>query len=363
MIKLPQMLEMQFAKLSEHHLLRALDEFLLWSLEIGVSDIHLEPQGENLHIRIRVDGILHLALALPVRFATQILARLKMLAELDLAEKRLPQDGRFKLELANKNINGRISTCPTVLGEKAVIRLLPITQNYLSLAEQGMTMAQQQALKEIIASPHGLVIVTGPTGSGKTMTLYSLLMCLNDGLRNLITIEDPVEIILPGLNQVQIQEKVGLDFKTILRSLLRQDPDVLMIGEIRDFETAEIAIKAAQTGHLVLSTLHTASAQQAILRLEQLGIPRYLIVEATRLIIAQRLVRKLCPPCAQCLNGFRGRTGIFELLAFTQMVQAKLLKQKELELHDYIDAMNLLEAGFVKVNEGLTTENEVKRVV
>ena len=360
---LPDYLKAEFAKHSQHHVIKALDQLIIFAVNHNASDIHVEPEKQELKIRLRIDGVLHLALCLPVRFSLQILSRLKILASLDIAEKRLPQDGRFVLDLGQESLNGRISTCPTVFGEKAVIRLLASSKNYLSLEEQGMSEKQLEAVLHLIKSPHGLVIVSGPTGSGKSMTLYSLLNKLNNGERNLISVEDPVEMILAGVNQVQIEEKSGLDFKKILRHLLRQDPDVLMIGEIRDAETAEIAIKAAQTGHLVLSTLHTASAAQAISRLEQLGVPRYLILEATRLLIAQRLIRKSCPSCQSGMNGFKGRTGIFELIDFNSSTQKKFVHHQELEPSDYVDHLDLKAAGLKKVELGISTLDEVLRVI
>lgn len=354
MIELPNALQEQFTKLSEHHLVKALDHFIGFALEQNASDIHFESEQDQLRIRLRIDGVLHYALSLPLRFAPMLLSRLKILAHLDIAEKRLPQDGRFELNHQGTKIGGRISTCPTIFGEKLVIRLLPTAGCIIPLADQGMTKQQLFEIGGLLESPHGLVIVTGPTGSGKTTTLYALLQQLNNESRNLISVEDPVEMLIPGINQIQVQEKAGLDFKMILRSLLRQDPDVLMIGEIRDRETAEIAIKAAQTGHLVLSTLHTASSIQALSRLEQLGLPRYLILEATKLIMAQRLVRKTCIPCEHCIDGFRGRIGIFELLSITPGLQEKF---------DYIGGMDLFKAGQEKVALGITSMDEVKRVV
>lgn len=363
MIELPSELKAQFDKLSEHYFIKALDQLFHFALKINASDLHFESQQETLRIRLRIDGVLHSVLSLPIRFGPMILSRLKMLAHLDIAEKRLPQDGRFEIREENLTIGGRISTCPTCFGEKAVVRLLSGTNHFISLELQGMTPVQLQEISHLIESPHGLVIITGPTGSGKTMTLYALLERLNNETRNLITVEDPVEMLITGINQIQVQEKAGLDFKMILRSLLRQDPDVLMIGEIRDRETAEIAIKAAQTGHLVLSTLHTASSILALSRLEQLGLPRYLILESTKLIVAQRLVRKLCKPCSLCVDGFRGRTGIFELLALTPNIQHKLLHNQPVTEADYIDQLTLLTAGQHKVSQRITTLEEVKRVV
>jgi protein transport protein HofB len=230
-----------------------------------------------------------------------------------------------------------------LFGEKAVLRLLVLQDHFLNLIELGMTDQQLSAVEEVIQSPHGLVVVTGPTGSGKTMTLYSLLARLNGAGRNLISVEDPIEMVLPGMNQVQIQEKAGVDFKTILRSLLRQDPDVLMIGEIRDAETAEIAVKAAQTGHLVLSTLHTQSARQGLSRLEQLGVPEYLIRETSRLFIAQRLIKK---------TGQKGRVGIFEML-----------KIGADSIGDYVGGVDLYAAGMLKVAAGLCQVTDVQAVL
>lgn len=342
MIQLPAELQAQFERHSEHYLVKALDTFIEWATEINASDLHFETHATAILLRVRRDGVLESVLSLPQRFAPLIISRLKMLAELDIAEKRLPQDGRFEL---NK-LSGRISTCPTLYGEKVVIRLLPLESRWIPLAEQGMTAGQIKAVADLLESPHGLVIVCGPTGSGKTMTLYALLDLLNSGERNLISIEDPVEMVVPGVNQIQVQEKAGLDFKSILRSLLRQDPDVMMIGEIRDLETAEIAIKAAQTGHLVLSTLHTASSKQALSRLEQLGIPQYLLLESLKLVIAQRLFRK---KSLRVDGEFQGREGLFELLTLPEM--------------RYIEDLDLKAAGDLKVKAGLTTEAEVRRVV
>lgn len=338
----------QFALASDHAVLKAFEGLLVWAVHNTVSDIHIEPQAETVRIRLRLDGLLHEVITVPLRFSTLLNSKIKMLAHLDIAEKRQAQDGRFEIELNATKINGRVSTCPTFLGEKTVIRLLSLSTQCLQFSELGMTDVQVKAVEAILASPHGLIIVTGPTGSGKTMTLYALLSALNTECRNIISIEDPVEMMLPGVNQIQILEKAGVEFKSILRSLLRQDPDVLMIGEIRDNETAEIAMKAAQTGHLVLSTLHTESAAQAVSRLEQLGIPQYLILESTRLLIAQRLVRTIClfckgAGCQQCFEGCRGRTGIFEMI----------LPQEPRGLTAYVDDLDLKSAAQRKLDAGL----------
>lgn len=364
MILLPEELAIQFAKHSEHYLLKALDGLLEWAFSMNASDLHFESQAATLNVRLRVDGLLHYVLKLPARFGPMVISRLKILAHLDIAEKRLPQDGRFEFNNGTITRVGRISTCPGIFGEKAVIRLLPTEKNWIPLEKQGMTKNQLNVVADLIQAPHGLLIVCGPTGSGKSMTLYGLLEQLNNESRNLISIEDPVEMIVPGVNQIQVQEKSGLDFKNILRNLLRQDPDILMIGEIRDYETAEIAIKAAQTGHLVLSTLHTATSVQAFSRLEQLGLPSYLILEATKMIIAQRLVRQYCPPCQNCIDGFLGRTGIFELLPLSSVkIQEKLLNRQDIKAEDYVDGLDLHAAGREKVIRNITTEAEFKRVV
>ncbi|MCX7122864.1 MAG: GspE/PulE family protein [Gammaproteobacteria bacterium] len=339
---LPPEVSTLFFQPSEHYILKGLDALLHWAVAEHISDLHIEPMQSEVRIRIRMDGVLHSVVSLPIRYAAVLLSKVKMLAHLDIAEKRQPQDGRFELKQEGRIVNARISTCPTLFGEKAVLRLLALQDHFLDLIELGMTRQQLLAVEEVIQSPHGLVIVTGPTGSGKTMTLYSLLARLNQTNRNLISVEDPIEMVLPGMNQIQIQEKAGIDFKTILRSLLRQDPDVLMIGEIRDAETAEIAIKAAQTGHLVLSTLHTQSSRQALSRLEQLGIPHYLVLETARLFIAQRLVKK---------EEMRGRTGIFEMLKVSP------------ERQDYVEGLDLYHAGLLKVKAGLCTELAVKAVI
>ena len=339
---LPADIAILFAQSSEHSILKGLDGLLHWAVAEHVSDLHIEPLQAVVRIRIRIDGTLHEVVNLPIRHACVLLSKVKMLAHLDIAEKRQPQDGRFELKQEGRVVNARISTCPTLFGEKVVLRLLALQAHFLDLIELGMTDQQLTAVEEVIQSPHGLVIVTGPTGSGKTMTLYSLLARLNTVGRNLISVEDPIEMVLPGMNQVQIQEKAGVDFKTILRNLLRQDPDVLMIGEIRDAQTAEIAVKAAQTGHLVLSTLHTQSARHALSRLEQLGIPHYLIIETARLFIAQRLVKK---------KGGRGRTGIFEML------------KVNLDAQNYIEDLDLYRAGLLKVKSGLCAESAVKAVI
>jgi len=273
------------------------NKILLDAIEQGASDIHFEPYEENYRIRLRKDGILATLTTLPIHLASKFTARLKVLSHLDIAEQRLPQDGRFKIDFPSFTVDLRISTCPTLFGEKIVVRILDPTRVQLDMDMLGMENDQKIALLQAIHRPQGLILVTGPTGSGKTTSLYTALHLLNQGHLNISTVEDPIEIRLPGLNQVNIHPKIGLTFSSVLSAFLRQDPDVIMVGEIRDTETAEIAIRAAQTGHLVLSTLHTNSAPETLTRLIDMGIPAFHLATAVTLVIAQRLVRRLCEHC------------------------------------------------------------------
>ncbi|MDD4179541.1 MAG: GspE/PulE family protein [Candidatus Margulisbacteria bacterium] len=319
-----------------------LDEIIAKAVELQASDIHLEPREEYLRVRYRVDGLLHDAPHIHKSKQSALTSRVKVLVNLDIAENRLPQDGRTNLRLGKNQIDLRVSTIPTIHGEKAVIRLLNRKHAHLSLAELGMEKDTLEIYRSIISKRTGIVLVTGPTGSGKTTTLYATLSQLNDKDVNIITIEDPVEYQLPGVNQIQVNNKAGLTFARGLRSILRQDPDIIMVGEIRDLETARIAIQAALTGHLVFSTLHTNDAPSAVTRLIEMGIEKYL-VEATVLgVVAQRLVRKTSPA------GFKGRTGIYEIM--TGVESSK--RQK-----------TLLEDGLLKIQNGLTTKEEISRVI
>lgn len=319
-----------------------------------VSDIHIEPFENQCRIRFRRDGMLYNAALIPLHLATQVNTRLKIMSQLNIAEKRMPQDGRFKV-YAGKKIDIRINTCPVLFGEKIALRILDAKDSALAIPSLGMTGDQQTLFIDKLARSHGLILVTGPTGSGKTMTLYSALHHLNQTEKNISTVEDPVEIELSGINQVNINPRIGLNFSTILKTILRQDPDIIMIGEIRDKETASIAVQAAQTGHLVLSTLHTNNASEAISRLQSMGISAYEFANITSLIIAQRLVRTLCAHCKHmdgceyCCHGYTGRTGIFELLPVEQDKQ-----------YDYL---KLWDAGMRKVNGGITTHAELIRVL
>jgi MSHA biogenesis protein MshE len=322
--------------------------------QVRASDIHIEPQDGRLQIRFRIDGVLHLQTEADIRIATPLALRLKLMADLDISEKRLPQDGRFAVKVRNQRVDVRISTMPTQYGESVVMRLLNQAGTTLRLDAIGMPPALVERFRAIVARPNGLVLVTGPTGSGKTTTLYSALAELNSVEKKLITVEDPVEYRLPGINQVQVNDKIELSFARVLRSALRQDPDIVLVGEMRDQETAQIGLRAAMTGHLVLSTLHTNDAASTPLRLMDMGVPRYMVGGSLQAVLAQRLVRVICesctteyqpaPPehgwlraelgehaaatrffhgkgCSHCNGtGYRGRTGVYELLEMTRKV-------------------------------------------
>ncbi|HAV37923.1 MAG TPA: MSHA biogenesis protein MshE [Massilia sp.] len=322
--------------------------------QVRASDIHIEPQEGRLQIRFRIDGVLHLQTEADIKVATPLALRLKLMADLDISEKRLPQDGRFAVKVRNQRIDVRLSTMPTQYGESVVMRLLNQAGNTLRLESIGMPRKMLERFRAIVGRPNGLVLVTGPTGSGKTTTLYSALAELNSVEKKLITVEDPVEYRLQGINQVQVNEKIELSFARVLRSALRQDPDIVLVGEMRDQETAQIGLRAAMTGHLVLSTLHTNDAASTPLRLMDMGVPRYMVGGSLQAVLAQRLVRVICescstvyaptPPerswlraelgdfaeqaqffhgrgCSHCNGtGYRGRTGVYELLEMTRAV-------------------------------------------
>ncbi len=322
--------------------------------QVRASDIHIEPQEGRLQIRFRIDGVLHLQTEADIKIATPLALRLKLMADLDISEKRLPQDGRFAMKVKGQRIDVRISTMPTQFGESVVMRLLNQAGNTLRLESIGMPRKMLERFRAIVQRPNGLVLVTGPTGSGKTTTLYSALAELNSVEKKLITVEDPVEYRLQGINQVQVNDKIELSFARVLRSALRQDPDIVLVGEMRDQETAQIGLRAAMTGHLVLSTLHTNDAASTPLRLMDMGVPRYMVGGSLQAVLAQRLVRVICescsgvyaptPPeqtwlraelgsfveqaqffhgkgCSHCNGtGYRGRTGVYELLEMTRSV-------------------------------------------
>lgn len=355
-----------------------LSQLLSQGLHARASDIHLEPYETLLRIRMRIDGWLHEMPAPPAAMRERILSRIKVLSKLDIAEKRLPQDGRLQMSTANRLVDVRVSTLPTVHGEKAVLRILDVTAQALRLPMLGLEALAQTRLIEAISRPHGLVLITGPTGSGKTVTLYTCLEHINSPKVNIATVEDPAEILLPGINQVNVNDKLGLNFASALRSLLRQDPDILMVGEIRDLETADMAVKASQTGHLVLSTLHTNDAPSTLIRLRQMGIAPFNIASSISLISAQRLVRRLCAECKvpvvgqprfravgcpSCQDGFSGRIGIHQVMPISEAMQAMMLEQaplKQMTLQAEREGVQTLrEAGLAKVNAGETTLEEV----
>lgn len=319
-----------------------LDEILYKAVELQASDIHLEPREEFLRVRYRVDGLLQEGDPIHKSKQAAFISKVKVMVNLDIAECRLPQDGRTNIKIGRNHFDLRVSTIPTLHGEKVVIRLLDRKRAHLNLEELGMEKEDLELYHSIISKKNGIILVTGPTGSGKTTTLYATLTKLNSKEVNITTIEDPVEYQLPGINQIQINPKIGLTFAKGLRHILRQDPDIIMVGEIRDLETAKIAVQAALTGHLVFSTLHTNDAPSAVTRLLEMGIENYL-VEATVLgVVAQRLVRKITP------QGYKGRTGIYEIMAGSK-------PQKGMK--------TLLEDGLLKVKKGVTTREELARVI
>ncbi|TPE16941.1 type II secretion system protein GspE [Pantoea vagans] len=374
--------------------IEAAELILRQALERRASDVHIEPGAEGMRVRLRIDGVLHPLSSLPVTQPAALLARLKILGGLDIAERRLPQDGQFSLAIAGQSASFRLATLPVYGGEKAVIRLLQSESAALSLDKLGLPPAQLRLFTAALAQPQGLILVTGLTGSGKTFTLYSGLSALNRPEKNLCSVEDPIEIPLSGINQTQIHNRKGLDFNRVLRALLRQDPDVIMVGEIRDAETAEIAVKAAQTGHLVLSTLHTNSTAETLTRLRQMGIPGYLLGPALKLIVAQRLVRRLCPHCRQpaqavahypaeiwpgtlqtwrapgcdhCFSGYFGRLALFELLPINARLQNAIAAEMPLEnlltLAKQQGLRPLLVSGLEAVSRGDTSLEEMQRVI
>lgn len=371
-----------------------LDDILQKAVEMRASDIHIEPGETHCKIRFRIDGVLQLQPLLPLSQAASLTARLKVLGNLDIAERRLPQDGQMDVDTGKFKASFRIATLPVRHGEKIVLRLLQQTQQPLELTALGMSQCDVERFQAALATPQGMILVTGPTGSGKTITLYSALSLLNTVDTNVCSVEDPIEIPLPGLNQTQVNTKAGLTFQDVLRALLRQDPDVIMVGEIRDSITAEIAVKAAQTGHLVLSTLHTNSTAETVIRLEQMGIARWMLASALQMVVAQRLVRKLCPYCKQqppeelylpnhlcptaikgwksvgcerCYGGFYGRIALFEILPIDNSLKAAIvngLHANDIEnLARQQGMMTLFESGCEAVQQGLTTIEEIYRVL
>jgi len=370
------------------------------AIQKKASDIHIEAYEKVLRARLRIDGTLYEIMKPPMKLKNAIASRIKIMARLDIAERRLPQDGRIKLKLGKgRDMDFRVSVLPTLFGEKVVMRLLDKSNLQLDMTKLGFEEAPLEHFKEAIHKPFGMVLVTGPTGSGKTTTLYSALSELNAPDVNVSTAEDPVEFNLHGINQVQVHEEVGLTFASALRSFLRQDPDIIMVGEIRDFETAEIAVKAALTGHMVLSTLHTNDAPQTINRMLNMGVEPFLVASSVNLILAQRLARKVCPDCkeemeppaealrdlgvkmedigtfsvyegrgcASCTNtGFKGRVALYEVMPITDEIKELVLagaSAMEIKREAIRLGMSTLRmAGVNKLREGVTTVNEVGRV-
>ncbi|MBC5765021.1 GspE/PulE family protein [Ramlibacter albus] len=353
-------------------IIRMLNALLTQAARDGASDIHIEPYERHSSVRFRVDGTLREVVQPNRALHAALISRLKIMAELDIAEKRLPQDGRISLRIGTRAVDVRVSTLPSAHGERAVLRLLDKSETKLSLESVGMTGETLRRFLGLIGQPHGILLVTGPTGSGKTTTLYAALSRLDSNAANIMTVEDPIEYELPGIGQTQVNAKIDLDFAKALRAILRQDPDVIMIGEIRDYETAQIAIQASLTGHLVLATLHTNDAASAVTRLIDMGVEPFLLSSSLLGVLAQRLVRKLCPHCAgkgcaECgQTGYQGRTGVFELMTVDDRIRELVHNRAaEAEIRDTALAagMTLMrDDGDRLVREGITSREEVLRV-
>jgi len=374
------------------------DSIITGGVNAGASDIHFEPQYPEMRVRYRVDGVLHDVTIIPKHVEASVISRIKVMADMDIAERRLPQDGHISIQKEGKNLDIRVSTMLTINGEKVVMRIFDKDTVQIGLEDMGLSEGDEAIIKSLIERPQGMILVTGPTGSGKTTTLYSSLRKLDPIAKNIITIENPVEYRLDGINQIHINPNAGITFANALRTILRQDPDVIMVGEIRDPETADIAIKAALTGHLVLSTLHTNDAPSAITRLLDMEAPPYLIADSITGIVAQRLARVICPDCKEqyeatldelreinlsengknflhrgkgcrfCLHtGYRGRTGIFEVLKINEEIKRKIVNGVSAgEIKDYVvsNGMTTLTSDAQrKVLAGITTVEEVKRTV
>jgi len=388
------------AEVDDTPVVRFINKVMLDAINKGASDIHFEPYEKKYRVRFRQDGVLREVASPPTSLANKLSARLKVMARLDISERRVPQDGRIKMTLSkNRAIDFRVNTCPTLYGEKIVLRILDPTSAQLGVDALGFEEDQKQHLLQVVHQPYGMVLVTGPTGSGKTVTLYTCLNILNGEDRNISTAEDPAEINLPGVNQVNVNPRVGLTFASALRAFLRQDPDVIMVGEIRDLETAEISIKAAQTGHMVFSTLHTNDAPQTLNRLANMGVPPFNIATAVSLIVAQRLARRLCPHCKQatyvppealvaegfcedevgditvykamgcdkCNDGYKGRVGIYQVMPISETMARLIMENCDaLMLAEQArkeGIADLRDSGLRKVRAGLTSLEELNRVI
>jgi type IV pilus assembly protein PilB len=381
-------------------IVRFVNKMLLDAIKTGASDIHFEPYEKTYRVRFRTDGVLRVVSTPPQNLGIRLAARLKVMSEMDISERRVPQDGRIKMKLSKtRAIDFRVNTLPTLWGEKVVLRILDPSNAKMGIEALGFEPHQQELFLECLHRPQGMILVTGPTGSGKTVTLYTGLNILNTQESNIATAEDPVEINLEGINQVNVNHKVGLDFASALRSFLRQDPDIVMVGEVRDLETAEIAIKAAQTGHMVLSTLHTNSAAETLTRLRNMGVPSFNLATSVNLIIAQRLARRLCNECKEpmdvpkevlvdegfteddlrerfvvygprgcdkCNEGYKGRVGIYEVVKITPEMSRIIMEDgNSLQLAEQANVHgfnNLRRSGLLKVAQGITSLAEANRV-
>ena len=387
------------ANVDDTPVVRFVNKMLLDAINKGASDVHIEPYEKKLRVRFRMDGILEEIASPPAAMAPRLISRVKVMSRMDISERRIPQDGRIKLKISkSKSIDFRVNSCPILNGEKVVLRILDSSSTKIGIDKLGYEPDQQKLYEDALANPYGMILVTGPTGSGKTVSLYSGLNILNTPDRNISTAEDPSEINMPGVNQVNVNNKVGLTFATALRAFLRQDPDVIMVGEIRDLETAEIAIKAAQTGHLVLSTLHTNDAPQTLTRLANMGVPPYNIAGSVSLIIAQRLARKLCDHCKtvdnvpaealleegfnsdevdrlkiykanscdQCNNGYKGRIGVFQVMPISEEIGKIIMEggnSMDIAAQSKIEGIpDLRASGLNKVRAGVCSLEELNRV-
>ncbi|GKS98642.1 type II secretion system ATPase GspE [Acidovorax sp. SUPP3434] len=384
---------------SEAPVIRLVNAIIGRVIDLRASDIHLEPFDDGLHVRYRVDGVIHAGELVPPRLSAAVNSRVKLLAHLDIAERRLPQDGRIKTRVKGRELDLRVSTVPTVHGESVVMRVLDRASVRLQLETMGFEKDTLERFNSLLARPHGILLVTGPTGSGKTTTLYAALSKIDAGANKIITVEDPVEYQLEGINQIQVHPQINLTFANALRSILRQDPDIIMIGEMRDGETAQIAVQSALTGHLVLSTLHTNTAAGAVIRMKDMGVEGYLITSAVNGVLAQRLVRTLCGQCKEPFepgedvrqstglarfsgvgqaiyravgcehcrgSGYRGRTGIHELFVLDEPMRRAIIEGRDANALNALAAqggmLNLYEDGLRKVAAGMTTLDELARV-
>ncbi|MCH8929462.1 MAG: type IV-A pilus assembly ATPase PilB [Proteobacteria bacterium] len=392
--------EVSSAEIDDAPVVRFVNKILLDAIRKGASDVHFEPFEKFFRVRVRQDGVLREVAKPPVALAGKVCARLKVMSRLDIAERRVPQDGRIKMRISkNRSIDFRMNTCPTLFGEKVVLRILDPASAQMGIENLGYEDFQRKLYEDQLARPYGMILVTGPTGSGKTVSLYTGLNILNSIDRNISTAEDPVEINMPGVNQVNVNYKVGLNFATAMRAFLRQDPDVIMIGEMRDLETADIAIKAAQTGHLVLSTLHTNDAPNTLTRMVDMGVKPYAIASSISLIIAQRLARRLCneckeardiPPeallkegftredikqgftiygpvgCARCVAGYKGRTGIYQVMPVTHEIGQIILQggnaTQVAEQAALEGVWDLRRSALEKAKQGITGLEEINRI-